>query len=188
LESLRKGGTEAFVEHFFSDLASKAISITEGSQETKNMKCIRNKIPTWKAAYEIRQEFHKAASPAEKGRILDLCMQSEKIRSNGLEGKCLCNLCSFLEFRVLPHPNAPIGTLYSSGIYESFEKHIKLTENFSMSQLCYKNMLSMLDSSYDGVSFPGLYLGTKHTIFPLHVEDLSLWSFNFLLFGFPKFW
>jgi len=188
MESLEKGGTNSFLEHFFSELGSNALPGSKKSQPNKHMSSITKKIPTWRASLETRQKFQKQCSVKEKARILELCMQAEKFEESNEYAKCQCSACAFLELEVPPHPNAPLGNLYSSGIDESYEKHVKLTENFSMIHLCYKNMLSLLDSTFSGVSFPAMYLGTKHTAFPVHVEDLSLWSFNYLLFGFPKFW
>ena len=57
-----------------------------------------------------------------------------------------------------------------------------------MARLCFKNMLADLGGVYAGVTYPFLYLGGIHSVFPLHVEDLSGWSFNFLLHVLTKFW
>lgn len=176
-------GTDAFLEHYYAEVKSKAVS----PLCSKDITAIRNKAAASKAAFDRRQQYQKKATMEEKKKILDLGLQLEKIESS-LHSECQCDSCKYLEFEVPLHNDEPIGLLYSAGIEESAKNYVYLTQNFAMAHLCFKNMLGELGSVFGGISLPALYFGTSHSVFPIHVEDLSLWSFNFLLKGFPKLW
>jgi len=78
-------------------------------------------------------------------------------------------------------------SLYSS-IEESDRNLLYVTPNFALAHLCHLNMLTDLDSYYPGISYPFIYVGGLHSFFPIHVEDMSLWSINYLHAGHPKLW
>ncbi|XP_026285398.2 lysine-specific demethylase 5D-like [Frankliniella occidentalis] len=188
VKALEDEGTEGFIEHFFSQISDKAEAIPKHLRQDVDMKSISNKIPTWRAAYAKRQKYEKGTSVLKKCSILKQYTMAENVPDNAVI--CKCTSCSFTTMlKSVPVPAGSSSSfLYSSGIDESSKKHVYMTENFSMMMLCYKNILSMLDGVYDGISSPALYVGGSHSFFPLHVEDMSLWSFNFLLHGAPKFW
>lgn len=71
-------------------------------------------------------------------------------------------------------------------ILDAEAKPIFITKNLCMSKL--KNILALSKHHYDGLSCPGYYIGKEHSFFPLHGEDVSLWSFNFLHLGRRKIW
>ncbi|XP_052130838.1 lysine-specific demethylase 4D-like [Frankliniella occidentalis] len=48
---------------------------------------------------------------------------------------------------------------------------------------------SSSDGNYPGINSSYMYFGLKHSFFPIHIEDLSMYSINFLhRRGFPKIW
>lgn len=188
MQVLSSNGVNAFLNHFYSELESKAVPLFQEEPQRRNITALRNRAVASKLAYEKRQTFQKKATLEAKKRTLDLSLRLEKFEESGSRSGCHCDTCAYLNLRIPVNEHGPIGFLYSAGIEETCKKHLYLTKNFSMAHLCHRNMLGELDCVYGGVSFPSLYLGTSHSTFPIHVEDLSLWSFNFILKGFPKLW
>lgn len=170
MESLEKGGANGVLEHFYSILHKEAFQLPTKVRRSPDIKSLSSKAIKWKAAYDSRQVFQKGQSVQEKSSMLEISMRSEHL-IEGVSG-CQCRQCLTGRLKI---PQKSVGFLYSAGIEESFEKHFKLAENFSMIYVCYRNMLSMIDSAFVGVSFPNLYVGMSHSHFPLHVEDASLW-------------
>lgn len=76
--------------------------------------------------------------------------------------------------------------IYGAGIQLDPETHICLCDNFSLSKL--NTVIDKLDEKYDGIAFPYLYCGVKHSSFPWHIEDGGLYSINYLFAGSPKVW
>lgn len=51
-----------------------------------------------------------------------------------------------------------------------------------------ESVLSTLDDEVPGVNTPMLYLGMWRAMFAYHVEDMDLYSINYLHYGEPKSW
>lgn len=191
MKVLKEEGQDAFLQHFYSAVSKNAK--VKQSNYHDDLKTIQRRAVSKKAAFEKRQTYLKCKSMEGKKRGFEMALAREKIVEIS-SPECHCESCDLKYCQKLPetgmsyHDHDDHGLLYSAGIEESQTNYLHLTNNFAMAHLCYKNMLSDLDSVFDGVSFPALYLGGSHSVFPLHIEDLSCWSFNFLLHGFPKFW
>lgn len=183
MQVMNQEGMDGLLNHFYSVVESKAVPLAK--EKPKRISSIQN---TARAGYESRQTFNMKNTVEEKSRALHLAMQLEAMAEGTREIECQCDVCASGRFQVPDHEDGPLGFLYGAGIEESNENFLKITSNFSMASLCYRNMLSGLDFSFPGVSFPFLYLGASHSAFAIHVEDYSLWSFNFLIKGYPKLW
>ncbi|KAI9304881.1 JmjC domain, hydroxylase-domain-containing protein [Cunninghamella echinulata] len=68
-----------------------------------------------------------------------------------------------------------IGTLFDSSV-----------KSWNMNSL--DNILNQIGVTLPGVNTPYLYFGMWKATFPWHVEDLDLYSINYLHFGAPKQW
>ena len=74
---------------------------------------------------------------------------------------------------------------YGHGV-ESCNVDITITPNLNMSRIF--NILWLLPHFYPGFHSSYMYFGTKHSMFPLHIEDGLTWCLNFLHIGHPKIW
>ncbi|KAJ1522438.1 hypothetical protein ONE63_001628 [Megalurothrips usitatus] len=193
MKVLQTEGQEAFLKHFFDVVTSNPK--VKQSKVRDDIRTIKKRAVAKKAEFLKKQSYKSCPTPEGKKRCLEMAIANETIlESSPFEDGCLCDTCDV----AYCHKKQKISEdcsevkscdlLYSSGIEESQNNYIHLSNNFSMTHLCFKNMLSDLGGMYPGVSYPFLYLGGTHSVFPLHVEDLSFWSFNFLLDGLPKFW
>jgi len=190
---LREQGHEAFLQHFYAKVTSNPK--VKGSNVHYDIKTIRSRAAIRKKAYTKRQAYQSFVSMEGKKRFLELAMSNEKIlTSSPAQEECLCDVCDMRYCHKVNEnlkeceAHGSCDLLYSAGIEECQNNYIHITKNFAMAHLCFQNMLADLDDLFTGVSYPFLYLGGFHSVFALHVEDLSLWSFNFLLHGSPKFW
>ncbi|XP_034254090.1 uncharacterized protein LOC117652952 [Thrips palmi] len=190
---LQMEGQEAFLQHFFDAVTSNPK--VKRSNFHDDIRVIRKRAVTQKAEFVKRQAYRSCPTTQSKKRCLEMAMSNEKIyESSSSEDLCLCDACDVEYCHHKQKDSQDFGELkscdllYSSCIEECQNNYVHLTENFAMAHLCFKNMLTDLSGVYAGVSYPFLYLGGVHSVFPLHVEDLSTWSFNFLLHGLPKFW
>lgn len=70
--------------------------------------------------------------------------------------------------------------------HEDPNNSLKITPKLKLCRIF--NILWLLPHNYLGLHTSYLYLGTKHSFFPIHVEDANLLSINYLHFGHPKVW
>ncbi|KAK3908835.1 Lysine-specific demethylase 4D [Frankliniella fusca] len=182
-------GNDDFLQHFFNKVTCNPKMLERSCRD--DLSCIRNRAVANSIAYQKRQSYDKATTMEGKKRSLTMAMLSEEIVESS-HSQCLCDSCNTkFTYKNATKTFSAIEdnvSLYSAGIEESRNNYLHLTNNFAMAYLCYKNMLSSLNSVFNGVSYPALYQGGLHSVFPMHTEDLSCWSFNFVLHGFPKFW
>lgn len=75
--------------------------------------------------------------------------------------------------------------LYAAGIPLK-NTEFKNTMNFSISKL--NTILDLYSVETPGISYPYMYVGSKHASFPWHVEDACLFSINLIHFGAPCVW
>ncbi|KAK3913498.1 Lysine-specific demethylase 4D [Frankliniella fusca] len=180
---------ENFLKHFYSKVTFCPKVMMKNT--SNNVAAIKNRAAAKRKAFEKRQLFQEAPSMEGKKRCLEMNMLSERILESS-SSQCRCDNCN-IQFSFQPSPKseeneAEDSLLYSAGIEETRNNFLYLSKNFAMAHLCFKNMLADLDSVFGGVSFPALYFGGLHSVFPLHTEDLSCWSFNYVYHGCPKFW
>lgn len=190
---LRDQGKEAFLQHFYAKVTLNPK--VKGVNIHDDIRNIRSRALAKRKAFTKRQAYQSCVSMEGKKRCSEMAISNEKILvSSPAQEECLCEICDVRYCHKAQGNSKNCGEygscdlLYSAGIEESQNNYIYITKNFAMAHLCFKNMLADLDGFFGGVSCPYLYLGGFHSLFPLHIEDLSLWSFNFLLHGLPKFW
>jgi len=197
-EVLRKHGPKEVVKHFYETLLSKAFVIP------KQAKPFQDKdIAYKKAQFSSRQSLRKGQHPALVCALLEQSMKSPIYTVNEIERKshdkdsCECCKCflhrqsedvNFIPDILKDNGDGTNCSLYLTDFEEDCNKFLYITPNFAMSHLCHLNMLTDLDSYYPGVSFPFVYVGGLHSFFPLHIEDMSLPSFNYMHMGHPKLW
>lgn len=171
------------MQHFYNSITKHSVEVQSGP----SIESVRTQLCTKRVACEKRQSYNNTNLTMEQLKMVterSMLMEHDSLLPLS-SNNCSCLSCA-------PHPTCPSGCsssfLYCPGIEETPGGFLYLTQNFAMSHLCFRNMLSDLQSLYAGVSYPALYVGGIHSTFPLHIEDLSCWSFNFLLDGCPKFW
>ncbi|XP_034244640.1 uncharacterized protein LOC117647170 isoform X2 [Thrips palmi] len=175
-----ENGEEALLTHIFDEVSRHSVTMHNKSKDSLNT--VRKRAQSLKKAFEKRQSLRNIPSLVGRKSAFAIAMKFERVTHSS--SSCRCNLCAL----TYDQPSVETGIFYCLGIEENQDDYVLTTANFAMSQLCFSNMLSDLDSMYAGVSYPKLYLGGVHSFIPLHIEDLSLWSFNFLLHGYPKLW
>lgn len=74
--------------------------------------------------------------------------------------------------------------IYPSGI--PVQKAFKITPTFSLSEL--GTVLDLYPKKVDGISNPFLYVGCEYASFAWHIEDVALFSLNFLHYGADCVW
>lgn len=136
---------------------------------------------------ERKLQYTNFDNPKDMGDLIMLAASTDHVKVAPLGSYCKCTPCSEDRYHMYALKK-PSNLLYCSGIAESPDQHLSLTSNFSMCHLTFMNMLSGLETVMEGVSYPMLYLGGLHSVFPIHVEDMEAWSFNFLFAGGKKFW
>jgi len=164
-----KTGTDHLVSHFFSTLLK---SVQFQDSETSEAK----KEHYLKEGEKLRRLYEHDLLPSTKPSSEDSEKESEKT--------CQCLDCMPTpRLKVCANQNDTI--YYGSGVVLHKTEPILISEGFSLSTI--KNILKIGDY-YEGLSCPYFYMGSKHSFFPLHIEDGSLWSINYLHFGLPKIW
>ena len=80
-------------------------------------------------------------------------------------------------------------TMYNTATQES-QQITPLFQEWNISDLgdVLCAVSSQLGAKIPGVNSPYLYFGMWRTTFPWHVEDMDLYSINYLHYGAPKFW
>lgn len=181
-DALRKGGIEGYQDHMLQFLKSHS-------------KSLHRPVPTY--GREERGTWTKKAkdslknlTPGEYSQSLTLAIESKEVREpiTGVNSNCSCNSCYF-KTRLTEGGNfEEEGLCYCANIPETPAKSLWLTPNYRMLFTTYANMLCDIPDYFLGVSCPAVYAGIAHSLFKFHIEDMSLWSFNFLLSGAPKYW
>jgi len=170
--TLENHGCDALIRHYFEGKIEEIAVPTDDTDVNQKMK-------------KLLQQGAALMKDYKSKDVNQLIRKSQKKRGQSAECNCTFCLDDFLDSDSPLKCSAKI--LYASGVtLGRTEKPIHITKNFSLSKL--KNMLLMLDHYYPGLSSPYFYLGKCHSFFPLHVEDASLWSINFIHFGLPKIW
>jgi len=151
--------------------------------------------------YKNRQQLLEGVDPSTKCARIEASMRSNTYNVTDTpaitddNSSCKCHLCHLdaQSGKITPLlekfdacGNSDSGSLYFTDIEETSKHYLYITNNFALSHLCHLNMLTDLENYYAGVSYPYVYVGGHHSFFPMHVEDMSLWSINFLHKGDPK--
>jgi len=183
------------VKHFYEELQSKALRVEKWQSPDYS------KLTYEKEKYKTRQKLLKAPDPETKCAFIEASIKS-KIYSvtnttvDAIHDKyCKCYRCHLdvQTANLMPQVgkldedgNGENCSLYFTDIEEFCGHFLYITRNFALSHLCHLNMLTDLNAYYAGVPFPFIYIGGRHSFFPIHIEDMSLWSINFHHRGDPK--
>jgi len=193
--ALNEGGPKAAVKHFYEELQTKA----QHAKKWESLDC--PKLTYQKDKYKTRQNLLEASDPETKCALIEASMKSKiydvkNTTADDNHGEyCKCYRCHLdLQAAKLPPQvgkvdkdgNGETCSLYFTAIEEFNVHFLYITKNFALSHLCHVNMLTDLNTYYAGVSFPFIYIGGRHSFFPIHIEDMSLWSINFHHKGDPK--
>jgi len=133
------------------------------------------------------KKFHTGLvclSLEEKWKLVQKSIDEDRRQ---LKEECECRGCSH-EGHCFETTTTNKGVMYGAGIELSTKDQIKMSKNFGLFCLCATSLLRLLKHHYPGISLPFLYFGSTHSIFPIHIEDGSLFSINYLHYGAPKVW
>ncbi|KAJ1521127.1 hypothetical protein ONE63_002827 [Megalurothrips usitatus] len=197
-------GIEGLLNHFFQEqLPSHAISPPQSCRLPK-LASVKQRAAKLKKSFLKNCEIGSLTC-AEKAKKLEELLSKKSYKEQ--ESYCLCWQCSYsdevltgysegetedCEFKSNAVETAKYysgrGFFYANGIDVKVHQKNKISSNFSLSYLNELSLTSLLDKFYPGINSPFLYIGNIHSFFPIHIEDLSLFSINFLHHGYGKLW
>lgn len=185
------------MKHFYEALQLKALRAEQWQEP------VCPNVSYQKDKYKGRQKLLESPDPETKCLLIEASMESKMYNvmnapavTDNINRDCNCHTCHLdqqtveltpQEGKVDASGNGENCSLYFTDVEESCGQHLYTTKNFALSHLCHLNMLTDLNSYYAGVSFPYAYIGGHHSFFPIHIEDMSLWSINYHHKGDPKF-
>jgi len=85
-----------------------------------------------------------------------------------------------------PYDSSMSSIIYGAGIPVNPSNPVHICKNFTMIPL--DDIINEQDDKFDGISYPYIYSGSLHSLFPWHIEDVGLYSLNFLAKGAKKIW
>ncbi|XP_034255173.1 uncharacterized protein LOC117653540 [Thrips palmi] len=197
-------GSEELLNHFFLKELRANSETPPQYQRPSNVTTLKQRA-TRTRNKRIKFEEAFRSLPSDKSRCAKLL---EELRSSHKKNEkdsvvfCTCWKCVYSESvlkvtedgETVEDPVATAkyyqgkGFFYANGIEVGADNVNMISGSFSLSFLNVLSLTSHLDHFYPGVNSPFLYFGGPHSFFPVHVEDLSLFSINFLHHGHPKLW
>lgn len=181
---LESGGEEATVNHFFTEVLPEiALKQKIGAKSQPFSKTVAQGKKDAKD-YKKFQDALVCLSVEEKLKLVQKGFDTDK---RHLKEECDCSGCCH-EGLCFQSKTKSQGIMYGAGIEITHNDQIKLSKNFGLFCLSATSLLRLLRHRYPGVTLPFLYYGVTHSIFPIHIEDGSLFSINYLHYGAPKVW
>lgn len=182
---LKEGGEEGLVIHFFSDVLPTIV--VEGAIIGYTPKPIALVLKQGKKDADSLKKFSARMSSLpldERERLInDIVMKDSRLE----EENCNCPCCCIDDITVTGD-NAKKGVMSGCGVEVLASDRIKMTKHFGLYSLACTSLLRLLDFPYPGVTNPFLHYGSTHSFFPAHIEDVSLYSWNYLHYGHSKIW
>jgi len=206
LSVLSKLGTEGLLNHFFQEELPQHSKPPPQWQRPCNTQRLKQRATK---AKKNRINFEQTLQnlPSNESRcakLLEVLGSSQyKKKEKDSVDFCSCWRCIYSDnvLRVITEDGEsqddPIltdnyyqgkGFFYASGLEVEAKNINMISAVVSLSFLNVLSVTSLLDHFYPGVNTPFVYFGGTHSFFPVHVEDLSLFSVNFLHHGYPKLW
>lgn len=173
--ALEKGGANGYMEHLGNFLKSASLSTTRPDP----VHPVRFLVPREREAEIMKVPLE------ERGAAVHIGMHAETLSVPGTDGDSGCQCTSCFSMRdENPDGREGQGLFYLANVPVLRDNPLRMTNNFCT----FIGMLSELPQYFLGVSCPAAYLGAPHALFSFHIEDMSLWSWNFLHDGEPKCW
>jgi len=185
-------GPKSVVDHWFQEVDSFSVKARSGrSQHIQHDTEKQNRL--LETGVKLKAEYERLLSST--------CSTADGKKKKPIFQRCTCEDCfSQSDTETDSNTETPpvkfkypkkIDLLkyprYAAGIQlEADNSEIKVTKNFSMSQIT--SVLDLLPNLYKGLTMPYFYIGEEHSFFPAHTEDGALYSANYLHAGFPKIW
>ncbi|XP_026271626.1 uncharacterized protein LOC113201878 [Frankliniella occidentalis] len=171
-------GQAALIQHIFSDMKSRAGKVLNRNGSRKYLSSAQ--VTAMKESYDsFMAKFERMSSEEKSKAAMKMVKDDKRVENIG----CACIDAE----NDLPESPAG-GVMYASGIPVEPSDELRMSPQYMMLFMGATTMNRLLKEHYSGVTRPMLYFGTTHTFAPVHVEDGSLFSINFLHYGQPKLW
>jgi len=204
ISALNERGVNGLLSHYFEEkLPAEAKNPPQykrvmGMGSASAQKC-DSKFET---LTRTRTMLNSLKTPAEKAAVVSKVLSQGNASPPENNESCSCWMCVYSdevlcneEDELKPQTQATAmhyknkGFYYASAINVETGKWNRVSTNFSLSYVNHITPTCLLDGVYPGINTSYLYFGLDHSFFPLHVEDLSMYSINVLhRTGYPKVW
>ncbi|XP_052130837.1 uncharacterized protein LOC127751391 isoform X2 [Frankliniella occidentalis] len=194
IAALNKSGTGGLLSHYFDDKfkaqasnppqfkSNLAMGSASSASKAKNFTKFKSRLNSCQSPQEKAKEAAKVLVPVRKNFSLCacwMCVYSDEVVKEDDHDEMSQETANYYQGK---------GFFYASGLNVQKNKRNMVSSNFSLSFLNKITPTCLLEGNLPGITTPYLYFGFSHSFFPIHIEDLSLYSLNFLHHGYPKVW
>lgn len=172
---------EELVNHYFHNVIPKLAG--RKGQACKKQQKLSASISQGKRDSASVKRFMTglaAMPPEQRCALIEKSLLNDK---RSFKETCECGGCS-IDTDHMPEQ----GVMYGKGVEVLVPDKIRMSKSFGLYCLPSTSLLRLLKHKYEGITMPFLYFGALHSFFPAHIEDFSLYSWNYLHFGKPKIW
>ncbi|KAJ1529972.1 hypothetical protein ONE63_006700 [Megalurothrips usitatus] len=168
---------EDMVNKFFTEvLPQKACTVTQPSKKSV--------LKRGKKDAASLKKFTRGFFTLPIAQRQEMINSSLKSDARETAYQCSCPGC-FMDDVLVDHAK---GVMYGSGIDVTAKDEIRISKHFGLYCLASTSLIRFLPHHYPGITTPFLYFGGPNSFFPAHIEDYSMYSFNYLHFGEDKTW
>lgn len=173
---------ESAISHFFSEVIPSMTISSRSTSKSSSLKELQRRGKRDAKSLSTFMSGMLTLPMAEREALIAKCLLKDKRQECD---PCPCPSCVAHEGVEL---NSAKCVIYGSGVAVTVKDRIKVSTHFGLYALASTSLLRLLEHQYPGVTMPFLYFGSKHSFFPAHIEDASLFSLSYLHYGQPKIW